>query len=92
MIFYVTSLESYQLGIVAEIVLRFQILWTNLPCQNFHLLLCVAILDIEKKELMKTGNGFTEILKVCGIIYLVRRVHLSVFAKWSYFIVHLISF
>ncbi|CAH0560137.1 unnamed protein product [Brassicogethes aeneus] len=45
-------------------VMRFwEVLWTGLPCQNFHLLIAVTILDNEKEALMANGNGFTEILK-----------------------------
>lgn len=46
-------------------VMRFwEVLWTGLPCENFHLLVAVTILDNEKKALMSNDNGFTEILKV----------------------------
>lgn len=41
-----------------------EILWTGLPCQNFHLLFCVAILESEKPALIENGYGFTEILRV----------------------------
>lgn len=44
-----------------------QVIWTNLPCPNFHLLICIAVLDLEKDGLMKDGNGFTEILKVSAL-------------------------
>uniref|UniRef100_H2YWA9 TBC1 domain family member 15 n=1 Tax=Ciona savignyi TaxID=51511 RepID=H2YWA9_CIOSA len=37
--------------------------WTNLPCPNFHLLVCIALLDTEKSNLMREECGFTEILK-----------------------------
>ncbi|CAK9821099.1 TBC1 domain family member 15 [Anthophora plagiata] len=40
-----------------------EVLWTDLPCKNFHLLLCAAILDTEKTVLMENRYGFTEILK-----------------------------
>lgn len=39
-------------------------MWTELPCQNFHLLLCCAILESEKKQIMDKQYGFNEILKV----------------------------
>nr|CAD7399179.1 unnamed protein product [Timema poppensis] len=39
------------------------VLWTDIPCPNFHLLMCVAILDTEKHILMENQYGFTEILK-----------------------------
>lgn len=39
-------------------------MWTDLPCQNFHLLVCCAILDSEKQKIMEENYGFNEILKV----------------------------
>lgn len=41
-----------------------QVMWTDLPCQNFHLLVCCAILDSEKQKIMEEKYGFNEILKV----------------------------
>uniref|UniRef100_A0A672PGP1 Uncharacterized protein n=1 Tax=Sinocyclocheilus grahami TaxID=75366 RepID=A0A672PGP1_SINGR len=38
-------------------------MWTRLPCQNFHLLVCCAILDSEKQKIMDRKYGFNEILK-----------------------------
>ncbi|KAL1506574.1 hypothetical protein ABEB36_005908 [Hypothenemus hampei] len=47
-----------------EDVMRFwEVLWTGYPCQNFHLLVAVAILEHERSELMGNDYGFTEILK-----------------------------
>lgn len=43
---------------------RPQVMWTDLPCQNFHLLVCCAILDSEKQKIMEENYGFNEILKV----------------------------
>ncbi|GAB1598615.1 TBC1 domain family member 15-like isoform X6 [Argonauta hians] len=40
-----------------------EVLWTGLPCTNYHLLICLAILDNEKATLMENRFGFTEILK-----------------------------
>uniref|UniRef100_A0A4W3GEL4 TBC1 domain family member 15 n=1 Tax=Callorhinchus milii TaxID=7868 RepID=A0A4W3GEL4_CALMI len=40
-----------------------EVLWTGLPCQNFHLLICCAILDSEKQKIMENHYGFSEILK-----------------------------
>lgn len=45
-------------------VSRHQVMWTGLPCQNFHLLVCCAILDSEKQKIMEENYGFNEILKV----------------------------
>lgn len=44
--------------------MRAQVMWTGLPCQNFHLLVCCAILDSEKHKIMDEKFGFNEILKV----------------------------
>lgn len=40
-----------------------EVMWTGLPCQNFHLLICCAILDTEKQKIMEDHYGFNEILK-----------------------------
>lgn len=40
-----------------------EVLWSGLPCCNYHLLICIAILETEKHNLMKEECGFTEILK-----------------------------
>lgn len=48
-----------------EDVMRFwEVLWTGYPCENFHLLVPVAILETEKENIIGNGYGFTEILKV----------------------------
>ncbi|XP_067010162.2 TBC1 domain family member 15 isoform X2 [Anabrus simplex] len=47
----------------SAIMKLWEVLWTDLPCPNFHLLLCVAILDTEKVTIMEGNYGFTEILK-----------------------------
>ncbi|XP_029159284.1 TBC1 domain family member 15 isoform X1 [Nylanderia fulva] len=46
-----------------DILKLWEILWTGLPCKNFHLLICAAILDTEKNILIENNYGFTEILK-----------------------------
>ncbi|XP_077492678.1 TBC1 domain family member 15-like isoform X6 [Amblyomma americanum] len=46
-----------------EIMRLWEVLWTDLPCKNFHLLLCVAILDHEKDLLIENNYGLNEILK-----------------------------
>lgn len=46
-----------------EIMRLWEVLWTDLPCKNFHLLLCVAILDHEKELLIENNYGLNEILK-----------------------------
>ena len=42
----------------------FQVIWTQLPCKNFHLLLCVAILNGEKDIMERDDYDFNDILKV----------------------------
>lgn len=46
-----------------DILRVWEVMWTDLPCQNFHLLICCAILESEKKKIMDGGFGFNEILK-----------------------------
>ncbi|KAK0080620.1 hypothetical protein PV325_013649 [Microctonus aethiopoides] len=46
-----------------DIIKLWEVLWTDMPCKNFHLLICAAILDTEKSALMENRYGFTEILK-----------------------------
>ncbi|KAM9753994.1 TBC1 domain family member 15 [Menidia menidia] len=46
-----------------DILRLWEVLWTGLPCQNFHLLVCCAILDSEKQKIMEENYGFNEILK-----------------------------
>lgn len=41
-----------------------EVLWTDLPCDNFHLLVCVAILDMQANVIIENKYGLTEILKV----------------------------
>jgi len=51
-------------------------MWTRLPCQNFHLLVCCAILDSEKQKIMDRKYGFNEILKV-SLKYIILRFRVS---------------
>ncbi|CAN7995588.1 unnamed protein product, partial [Ixodes hexagonus] len=46
-----------------EIMRLWEVLWSGLPCKNFHLLICVAILDNEKDLLIENNYGLNEILK-----------------------------
>ncbi|CAB3238724.1 unnamed protein product [Arctia plantaginis] len=46
-----------------DIMRLWEVLWTGLPCANFHLLIGVAILDAEKDVFISKDYGFTEILK-----------------------------
>ncbi|KAI5750999.1 hypothetical protein M8J77_003294 [Diaphorina citri] len=46
-----------------DIMVLWEVLWTDLPCPNFHILICAAILDQEKSNIMVNDLGFTEILK-----------------------------
>ncbi|XP_076296279.1 TBC1 domain family member 15/17 [Lasioglossum baleicum] len=46
-----------------DILKLWEVLWTDIPCKNFPLFVCLAILDTEKSVLMENRYGFTEILK-----------------------------
>jgi hypothetical protein len=46
-----------------DILELWEVLWTNLPCINFHLLIGIAILDNEMTTFIENEYGFTEILK-----------------------------
>jgi len=48
---------------------EFQVLWSDLPCKNFQLLLCVAVLETEKEVFYKNNFSFNEILKVCAVFF-----------------------
>ncbi|XP_062553146.1 TBC1 domain family member 15 [Armigeres subalbatus] len=47
----------------SDIMLLWEVLWTGLPCPNFHLFVCVAILDQEMDVFIDGKFTFTEILK-----------------------------
>lgn len=47
-----------------EVMKLFEVLWTDLPCPNFHLLICLAILDGEREAILQEMNDLTTILKV----------------------------
>lgn len=61
-----------------DVMRLWEVLWTGLPCQNFHLLFCVAILETEKRALMENDYGFTEILKV-SVTYIHTYLHRELF-------------
>ncbi|XP_005991037.1 TBC1 domain family member 17 [Latimeria chalumnae] len=46
-----------------DILRLWEVQWTGLPCPNFHLLVCCAILDSEREALMNSSYGLNEILK-----------------------------
>uniref|UniRef100_A0A0R3RVK5 TBC1 domain family member 15 n=1 Tax=Elaeophora elaphi TaxID=1147741 RepID=A0A0R3RVK5_9BILA len=46
-----------------DIMRLWEVLWTDLPCSNFHLLICVAILDQQMNFIIENKFGLTEILK-----------------------------
>jgi len=52
----------------SDIMRLWEVLWTDIPCANFHLLICVAILDNEKDTIINENFGLTEILKVSIVI------------------------
>lgn len=43
-----------------------QVLWTRLPCENFHLLIACSILESQRGELIGSDHDFNTILKVCA--------------------------
>lgn len=47
----------------SDIMQLWEVLWTGLPCPNFHLFVCVAILDQEMDVFIDGKFSFTEILK-----------------------------
>ncbi|XP_065093256.1 TBC1 domain family member 15 [Ochlerotatus camptorhynchus] len=47
----------------SDIMHLWEVLWTGLPCPNFHLFICVAILDQEMDIFINGQFTFTEILK-----------------------------
>lgn len=46
-----------------DILELWEVLWTSMPCANFHLLVGIAILDNEMATIIENEYGFTEILK-----------------------------
>lgn len=53
----------------ANVQRLWEVLWTEVPCSNFHLLICLAILDRQMQLFIDNHFGLNEILKVCGSIY-----------------------
>lgn len=47
----------------AEVLRLWEVVWTGLPCRNFLLLVCVALLEDEKSAIVENNFGFNEILK-----------------------------
>lgn len=52
-----------------EIMYLWEVLWTEIPCQSFLLLFCVAILDGQMNMIIENKFGLTEILKVNSFIF-----------------------
>jgi len=48
---------------IEAITRLWEVLWTDRPCANFHLLICVAILDRQMHYIIENKFGLTEILK-----------------------------
>ena len=76
-----------------------QVFWTDRPCKNFHLLICLAILDTEKSTLMENKFGLTEILKVSIFIHILftSSITLTVGANffcllWFWNILHIVQY
>lgn len=53
-----------------EIMYLWEVLWTEIPCQSFLLLFCVAILDGQMNMIIENKFGLTEILKVNSFIFI----------------------
>ena len=47
----------------ADVLRLWEVIWTGLPCDNFHLLICIAIMEIEKPSITENQLGFNEILQ-----------------------------
>jgi TBC1 domain family member 15 len=47
-----------------DVMKLWEILWTDMPCKNFHLLICISILLMKKDDIIANRYGFNEILKV----------------------------
>ncbi|CAB3359593.1 Hypothetical predicted protein [Cloeon dipterum] len=45
-----------------DIMIIWEVFWTGLPCPNFHLLFCIAILETEREQIMANDNGLSDIL------------------------------
>ena len=46
-----------------DIQTLWEVMWTKLPCPNFHLFICMALLETEKDFIMREDYGFSDILK-----------------------------
>jgi TBC1 domain family member 15 len=53
-----------------DIMRIWEILWTDLPCKNFHLLIVISILLMRKDDIMSNEYGFNEILKVIILCFI----------------------
>uniref|UniRef100_A0A8C7KNJ9 TBC1 domain family member 15 n=1 Tax=Oncorhynchus kisutch TaxID=8019 RepID=A0A8C7KNJ9_ONCKI len=66
-----------------DVLRLWEVMWTGLPCQNFHLLVCCAILDSEKHQIMEEQYGFNEILKVCVLTFCLYVCSLASVSVWG---------
>ncbi|KAF7645181.1 hypothetical protein LDENG_00208820 [Lucifuga dentata] len=46
-----------------DILILWEVLWTRLPCDNFHLLIACSILESQRGELIGSDHDFNTILK-----------------------------
>ncbi|KAK7938412.1 hypothetical protein WMY93_001738 [Mugilogobius chulae] len=46
-----------------DILILWEVLWTRLPCENFHLLIACSILESQRGELIGSDHDFNTILK-----------------------------
>ncbi|KAL1231793.1 TBC1 domain family member [Trichinella spiralis] len=51
-----------------DIFRLWEVLWTGLPCSNFHLLICLAILEMQTDEIIQRGCGLEDIVKLVNML------------------------
>ena len=68
--YFVSDASITMIDLILFLFFVWQVFWTDRPCKNFHLLICLAILDTEKSTLMENKFGLTEILKVSFFIHI----------------------
>jgi len=61
----------------------FKVLWTDHLCQNFELLVCLAILISQKTVIMESKFGCNEILKVYFLFLFTSDFPASIFIAYQ---------
>ena len=46
-----------------DVMRLWEVLWTRKPCTNFHLLICVALINDQTATIVENKFGYSEILK-----------------------------